>query len=381
MNRLVVIHPDLRSIGGAEAVCMNILEALQDEYDLHLITYNGANIERLNKSFNTHVKAENLTTHQPWIFRAISSISPNRLSILKDALRTAYLNSSLPEFDLIISTKNELYLDKFTIHYIHNSSYPEYIDPNPETVVRKIYHSLSRDIGGFDEDKLQNDVLLANSHWTAAPLSEYYGVESTVVYPPIDTARFTDQAWADRESGFLCIGQIDPRKNIVENIDIIVKLRNRGHDVHLHILGPINSQDYYRRVTDEADKYDFIHVEGEVSFERMTKMICSHKYGIHGMLKEHFGMVIAEMVSGGMIPFVPNGGGQVEIVNKNEALIYGSSADAVEKINDVLSNTEVQRELRSELQKMKMAFTKDRFQQEIRDVVRKTIDTPKFDHG
>lgn len=99
------------------------------------------------------------------------------------------------------------------------------------------------------------------------------------------------------------------------------------------------------------------------------------------MLKEHFGMVIAEMVSGGMIPFVPNGGGQVEIVNKNEALIYGSSADAVEKINDVLSNTEVQRELRSELQKMKMAFTKDRFQQEIRDVVRKTIDTPKFDHG
>ena len=369
MGKIGVVHPELRSIGGAEAVCMNILEALQSEHELHLITYNGANIERLNKAFNTDVKIEEIRIHHPRGFDVLSSVFPNRFSMLKHSLRNRYLDQLVSDFDLTMSTKNEIYLDRSLVHYIHHSNYTQYINPTSESIIHKYYQIFCRYLGGFTKSKIENDVFLANSRWTALSLTECYDVNPVVTYPPVDETRFTDIAWSKRESGFLCIGQIHQRKNILKIIDIIVKLRDRGHDVHLHIIGPTESSNYSDKVVRKAGKYDYIHVEGELDFEELNNMICSHKYGIHGMSNEHFGMVIAEMVSGGMIPFVPNGGGQVEIVNENSRLVYDSTSEAVDKIDCVLSNTTYQHELRDNLENKKSRFTKDRFKNEIRSII------------
>jgi glycosyltransferase involved in cell wall biosynthesis len=102
-------------------------------------------------------------------------------------------------------------------------------------------------------------------------------------------------------------------------------------------------------------------------------MICTHKYGIHGMLQEHFGMAIAEMVAGGIIPFVPNGGGQVEVVNNNNRLVYDSSEEAIENIDRVLSDSTIQQKLRANLREMKALFTKERFQQEFKTIVHQIL--------
>ena len=48
--------------------------------------------------------------------------------------------------------------------------------------------------------------------------------------------------------------------------------------------------------------------------------MASHRYGIHGMREEHFGMAPAEMVRAGVIVWVPRGGGQMEIVGREPAL-------------------------------------------------------------
>ena len=42
--------------------------------------------------------------------------------------------------------------------------------------------------------------------------------------------------------------------------------------------------------------------------------MATHRYGIHGMREEHFGMAPAEMARAGAIVWVPRGGGQTEIV-------------------------------------------------------------------
>jgi glycosyltransferase involved in cell wall biosynthesis len=373
MTQIAIVHPDLRSIGGAESVCMNILEALQSEYDVHLITYQGEHIEELNQSFNTTVNRDKLTIHQPQAIRLPSKIFQHRYSTVKEALRTLYLNRIASDFDLIISTKNELYVDTFTIHYIHNSRYPDYVEFDAETNIRRIYNTISRKIGGFDEYKLRDDCFLANSRWTANAVSSYYNVDPTVVYPPIDTTQFVDQEWSNRENGFLSIGQIEPRKRILENIDIIAELHDRGHDVHLHIIGTSHTHEYYQSVINKANKFDFVYIEGKLSFEELNTMICTHKYGIHGMLQEHFGMAIAEMVAGGIIPFVPNGGGQVEVVNNNNRLVYDSSEEAIENIDRVLSDSTIQQKLRANLREMKALFTKERFQQEFKTIVHQIL--------
>ncbi len=59
---------------------------------------------------------------------------------------------------------------------------------------------------------------------------------------------------------------------------------------------------------------------------------------------------MGELVQAGCITFVPNGGGQMEIVNHPE-LIYGNDDDAVQKIVAVLENPPLQEALRSTLLK------------------------------
>ena len=74
------------------------------------------------------------------------------------------------------------------------------------------------------------------------------------------------------------------------------------------------------------------------------------------------------MVKAGCIVFVPNGGGQTEIVN-HPALIYEDDDDAVRKIETVLANANLQETLRERLSQGVQRFSAERFTEAIRDIV------------
>lgn len=85
-------------------------------------------------------------------------------------------------------------------------------------------------------------------------------------------------------------------------------------------------------------------MEEGIPREKLSELISSQKFGIHGHNFEHFGMAIAEMITGGCIVFSPNGGGQVEIVNGCKEVLYDDTEDAVEKIEGVLNDEELQKD-------------------------------------
>jgi hypothetical protein len=93
------------------------------------------------------------------------------------------------------------------------------------------------------------------------------------------------------------------------------------------------------------------------------------RYGIHGMREEHFGMAPAEMARAGMIVWVPNGGGQVEIVGDAPLLRYDSDEEAVQKIVAVLDSAVEQGRLREHLVGQSAQFSHEHFTSRIRDVV------------
>jgi glycosyltransferase involved in cell wall biosynthesis len=84
---------------------------------------------------------------------------------------------------------------------------------------------------------------------------------------------------------------------------------------------------------------------------------------------EHFGIAVAELVAGGTIPFVPNSGGQREIVNQLDDVTYNSVSDAVEKADTVLSDSESQKSIRKSLPNVKKRFGPERFKRAIREIV------------
>ena len=226
-------------------------------------------------------------------------------------------------------------------------------------------------LAGVSRASVRTSTLLTNSSWTADVIEDVYGVVPNVVHPPVSTDEFDGRPWNERESGFVALGRIAPDKNVVELIDIVRRIRERGHDVHLHLVGPTaeHNEFYGRRVERAARRHDFVAVEGELDRKELVSLVCSHRYGIHGKRNEHFGMTVAEMVAGGAIPFVPDGGGQVDIVNRREELRYRETEEAVTKIDRVLGDPALQERLRADLADVRDRFSREAFQTAIREEV------------
>jgi glycosyltransferase involved in cell wall biosynthesis len=138
----------------------------------------------------------------------------------------------------------------------------------------------------------------------------------------------------------------------------------------LHILGGVDDSRYGATVKSLADQNrDWIFLEGWAIGEGKKHLLASHRYGIHGRQNEPFGIAVGEMVNAGCIVFVPNGGGQVEIVN-HPALVFKDEADAVDKIEAVLKSSAEQENLRNHLRQSAKRFSPESFQTQIRLVVK-----------
>ncbi|SEP29413.1 Glycosyltransferase involved in cell wall bisynthesis [Halogranum amylolyticum] len=373
MGNIAVVHPNLGIRGGAEDVCMHTLEALQTDHSLTLVTLERPNIRSLNEYFRTDVRQLNiqLAGHLGGKLREVAG---HRLLRLQAALLGRYARQHEDEFDLLVSTKNEFGLTPPTVQYIHSPQFAS-ADPGIDRVSlpRQVYDRVCSELASIDTPTLQSATLLANSEWTAGAVAEAYGVTAHTLYPPVDTTKFPSCPWDDREPGFLTVGRIGPSKRILQNINIVAALRDRGHDVHLHIVGPTTDGDYCEKVKARAAKLEFVSVEGAVSSERLTELIATHRYGIHGRPYEHFGIVVAEFVAGGAIPFAPNSGGQREILHEDSRLLYESQADAVEKIDRVLSEPSLQADIRHTFENTEFPFSREQFKQRMATVVNEAL--------
>lgn len=82
------------------------------------------------------------------------------------------------------------------------------------------------------------------------------------------------------------------------------------------------------------------------------------------------------MAKAGCIPFVPNDGGQVEIVGGDERLVYRTEEEALEKIIRVITNPKEQTSIRSYLDSRKELFSTEKFKNQIREIVSRFQETP-----
>jgi glycosyltransferase involved in cell wall biosynthesis len=131
---------------------------------------------------------------------------------------------------------------------------------------------------------------------------------------------------------------------------------------------------YVQRYYDELRRLaaatgSWVEFRHDLTRAEVETLMASSRFGIHGMRAEHFGMAPAEMMRAGMIVWVPNGGGQVEIVDAEPQLVFDSDQEAVEKILDILNNPQQQQRLRDALRHRSEEFSEARFVREVREVV------------
>ncbi|RBI62522.1 glycosyl transferase family 1 [halophilic archaeon] len=378
MAEIAVVHMDMMAKGGGEAVAMNVLEALEDDHEVTLITLTEPDIEELNDYFNTDVGSVSVRQAgylAPWLHETYGL----QYYVLQNALLSQYARRHADEFDLLVSTINELGLETDSIQYVHFpfdwtvslDNREEIFHPTVED--DSLYEHLCTAIAGVDREDIQANTLMANSRWTASVVEDAYGTRPQVVHPPVDTEEFDPEPWDRREDGFVTLGRIERSKRVVEMIEMVDGVRERGHDTHLHVIGPTVDEEYRREVEALASDREYVYLEGELPREELVDRVCSHRYGLHAKEFEHFGMAVAELAAGGAIPFVPNDGGQHAIVDDREELLYESPADAVEKMDRVLSNPDLQRDLRKRPEEIRRRFGRERFREEFRAAVDESL--------
>jgi glycosyltransferase involved in cell wall biosynthesis len=374
-ERIAVAHHDLMAKGGAEGVAMNVLESLHDRYDVTILTLTNPDIAALNDYYNTDVDEGAIRVEQAGPLFPVLYDRSSGFHLLKNAVLSRLVKRRSDRFDLVVSTYNEITVQTPSLQYIHMPQFRRWLsdDADERGPLFGVYDRLCRMIEGFETAAIRSSHLVANSAWTASVTENAYGVRPAVVHPPVDTTGFADTPWSEREPGFVTIGRLTPYKNVLRTIEIIERLRDRGHGVHLHVVGPTLDTGYAEQVEAAAAASDFVHLEGEVSRTELVELVSSHRYGIHGTDHEHFGMVVAELAAGGTIPFVPDGGGQREIVHEREELLYGTAEEAVERIDRVLSNPDLQCDLQGELNDIEGRFGRERFKRTICEMVKEIL--------
>ncbi|MBV0925225.1 glycosyltransferase [Halomicroarcula limicola] len=385
MAEIALFHPGIMRHGGGESVAAHTIEALTDRHSLTVFSLDEPNVKELNKRHGTDIRPEEIQYQNPLpilnrtLRPSITVVNEFLGSSLQlDALASALIQAvtsyrSFAEYDLFFSTSNEFVTNTPVIQYIHFPIYSSFqharFEPWAPSKKYRLYRSICRRVAGAEDMMNKGSTFVANSNWTANLVRESYNTDVEVVYPPVRTSDFDPNDWMEKEDGFIAIGRIHPSKKQKTIIEILDRLHKRGASYHLHLVGGIGSESYAAEVRKLAESRPYVHLEGYLDREEMVELVEKHKYGLHGRQYEHFGISVAELVAGGCIPFVPDGGGQVEIVGKRSQLMYENPSQAVEKILSVTGNQHLQRDIQKELRGHCLDFSTDRFKKKIQSLV------------
>ncbi len=378
-RRVLLVQPSMQPPGGGNGVAAWMLQALVPEHDVTVLSWWPIDVDPINRFFGTSLRSGDFATLlAPRRYRTAIDRLPFPAALLRSSLLMRYTRRVTADFDVIIGAHNETDYGRRGIQYVH---YPTYLRPRPDVDLRRYhvgpmldaYYHLADGVAGFSLDRMKSNVTLANSDWTAAKIKTSLGIDAETLYPPVARPSAPPE-WSARRPGFVTMGRFSPEKDYERVIRILARVRAYASDVTLTVVGTVDraSRAYYNRLTSLAASLgggDWITFRHDLSRDEVRGLIAANRYGIHGMREEHFGMAPAEMVAGGMIVWVPNGGGQVEIVGDAPLLRYDSEEQAAEQIARVISDAPEQRRLLAHLAQQSERFGTERFMASVRRVV------------
>ena len=378
MKRVLLVQPSMQPPGGGNGVAAWVLQALVPEYRVTVLSWRPVEIEPINRFFGTHLHQSDFDTIVvPRSWRMIADHLPTPSTLIKMALLMRYTRRVSAGFDVLFGVYNETDYGRRGIQYVH---YPTYLRPRPKVDLRwyhppqaglNLYYALADRIAGFSLERLKANVTLVNSDWTGEHVAKFLGITTRTLYPPVvDPA--PGLPWGDRRNAFLAVGRISPEKEYERVMKILARVREHAPDLTLTIVGTWDrhSRRYFQSLTSLASSLgSWIQFRDNLTRDEVRGLMASHRYGIHGMREEHFGMAPAELARAGAIVWVPRGGGQMEIVGHEPALMYESDDDAVMKITSVLASASEQQRLREQLAATSERFSTARFMEQVRTIV------------
>jgi glycosyltransferase involved in cell wall biosynthesis len=316
--RVALVHDFLLDLRGAERVFLAMCD-LWPEADIYTAVYDPEGTE--GRFEGRGVQASFLQRLRPTsrTFRALLPLYP-----------AAIESFDLSEYDLVVSSSSAwahaVICDVDTVHvsYCHNPfryawndrdrTLAERFDPVSRATLRRLFRRWRQ----WDWIAAQRvDRYLANSRATQRRIHSYWGRESTVVYPPVDTERFSPVA--NPGSSYLVLSELMRHKRIDLAIEAFNKLR-----LPLTVAGDGPEARRLRRMAGPT-----ISFTGRVSDAEAARLFATCRALVVPSVEE-FGIVAVEAQAAGRPVLAVQAGGTCEtVVDGVTGRFWSGGADAL----------------------------------------------------
>ena len=300
-SRVALVHDFLLDLRGAERVFLEMCELWPDA-PIYTAIYDEEGTE--GRFAHRDVRSTFLQRLRPSArtFRGLLPLYPAAIESL-----------DLSRYDLVVSSSSAwahaVICDEHTVHvdYCHNPfryawndrdrTLAARRDPVSRAVLRSLFHRWRQ----WDWIAAQRvDGYLANSNTTRRRIRAYFNRDSRVVYPPVDTARFTPGTLADHH---LVLSELMPHKRIDIAVEAFTRLR-----LPLVVAG--DGPDYRRL---RALAGPTIQFAGRVSDSEVARLLEGCRALIVTAVEE-FGIAAVEAQAAGRPVMSVRGGGALETV-------------------------------------------------------------------
>jgi len=377
-KKIAIVHEFLNQYGGAEKVVSEISNIFP-QAPIYTLLYDP-------QKMRGFLEGKDIRTS---FLQKFPKFLRKRHKYLLGLMPTAPETFNLRDFDLVISSSSAfakgVIVKPKTVHICYCHSPMRYAwDWNEKYLIEQGIGSRRKIIGRFLLNYIRVwdrvaadrvDFFIANSKTTARRIKKYYQRESVVVYPPVDTEKFSHPSAIDEKrerklrslNYFLIISRLTPYKKIEVAIEAMSKL-----DLPLIVIGEGSPKytKYLRSIAGKRTKF-----LGWVSDDKIGAFYRNCRAFIFPG-EDDFGIAPVEAMASGRPVIALRKGGATETI------IEGKSGEffdepVLELVTDgvrrFLENEEKYNKSTQEIKKLVERFSIDNFKEKFVEIVSKYL--------
>jgi alpha-1,2-mannosyltransferase len=352
MMKIAVAHHSLNIPGGAERLCLSLVEALRNKgHNVSLITVEKTDWRVVQNAFGSVVLPnEEKYVITSRISKKLSSV-PVSSTYFSIFVLQLLATRQKHEHDLIINTFGDVVNSIADITYVHFplraalsfSQIPAFANVSTWKAMAPIYDSAMS-----LWDRLTPGYLLTNSKFTQEIIRTALRRNSLVIYPPVNTETFSSKCFSERKRGrtVVVVASYTPKRHL-EQVPLIAKYSKFAKFV------VIGKADEYSLPTLKKlrDYMARLHVEDRVTllenvpFKEFLEVLSEGKVYLHIMPQDHFGISVVEGMASGCVPVVHRSGGPwMDILDEQQGMYgfsYSTPAEAARHIDTLVSDEDL----------------------------------------
>ncbi len=354
--KVALIHDHLAQDGGAEKV-LKVFSDMFPEAPIYTLLYEDKHVTKYfkNRRVETSIiqKLPGGIKHYQWyLFFMPMAVEFFDLSaydlVISDTSSFAKGVITKPNcLHICYCHTPTRYLWSDTHQYINELKYNKWFKKIISLILNKIriWDRLAAD---------RVDVFIANSVTVKDRIAKYYRRDSTVIYPPVETERFSIidlNQQAKTEKYFLAGCRLAPYKRI----DLVVEaFKKLGADYQLKIFGDGVDLERLKIIAAKAQNIEFL---GRVSEDEKVKLFQGAQAFINPQ-EEDFGITVVESMASGRPVIAYRLGGATETIIENKTGIFFNEQTVpslIAAINQFESTNFNPQEIRAHAEKFSVA--------------------------